>query len=244
MTQRFQNILLLGRPASGKSEFIDYMKQQSDADRAAKYHIGAFKEMDDFPWLWQKFMEDNVWEAAGYPRQYSFGGSNPGLNQEGAPLFDFCMAKFNAEYAAFCQSQPDFHTSGQTLFIEFARGGPEAYAKALYQLSPEILKRSVILFVLVSYEESCRRNNARYQEKLKHSILAHKCHDETMSIFYKTHDWLELTRNQEVGHLTVHGVQLPFATMHNEPELTDPVLLDRRYGPALQRLWEAAHGSV
>ncbi len=55
MSQLFQNILLLGRPASGKSEFIDFMKQVSDTDRASKYHIGKFKEMDDFPWIWEKF---------------------------------------------------------------------------------------------------------------------------------------------------------------------------------------------
>ena len=95
MGRIFENLLLLGRPASGKSEFIDFMKRVPETDRAAKYHIGRFEELDDFPWIWQKFMEDNMWEAAGYPRRFSFGGANPGLAKEGGALFDFCIKKFN-----------------------------------------------------------------------------------------------------------------------------------------------------
>jgi hypothetical protein len=243
MSQLFQNILLLGRPASGKSEFIDFMKNVNDADRAAKYHIGKFKEMDDFPWIWEKFMEDHIWEKAGYPRLYSFGGDNPGLSKEGGPLFDFCMGKFNAEYEKQYQKNDSFYKDG-TLIVEFARGGDNAYAKALAQLSPEILKKSAILFVLVSYDESCRRNNARYQEKLQHSILAHKVPDDTMSTFYQIHDWLELTHNKLDGYVTANGVKVPFVTMNNEPELTDPVQLDERYGKALKRLKELANATL
>lgn len=243
MSQLFENILLLGRPASGKSEFIDFMKQVSDADRASKYRIGKFTEMDDFPWIWDKFMEDNILESAGYPRLYSFGGDNPGLKAEGGPLFDFCLAKFNAEYASRYQNNAEFYKDG-TLIIEFARGGDNAYAKALALLSPEILKKSAILFVLVSHEESCRRNNARYQEKLQHSILAHKVPDETMETFYKIHDWLALTQHRPDGHVTANGIQVPFVTMSNEPELSDPAQLDQRYGQALRRLEELRHGAL
>src|SRR3990167_414818 len=174
----FENLLLLGRPASGKSEFIDFMKKVDDEKRAKRYHFGPFEELDDFPWIWEK------------------------------------------------------------LFIEFARGGKDAYQKALNVLSPEILKKAAILFVLVSYEESCRRNEARYREKLQHSILAHKVPDETMQNFYQTHDWLTLTKGQESGYLTIQATKIPFVTMKNEPELTDSALLDKRYHAALQNLWE------
>lgn len=237
MTQTFDNILLLGRPASGKSEFIDFIKKIPDPKRAAEYHIGAFKEIDDFPWLWEKFMEDNIWEKAGYERRYSFAGDNPGLNEKGARLFDFCLAKFNAEVAKHYLANENFYRDG-TLFLEFSRGGEGAYSHALSKLSPAILKQSVILFVLVSYEESLRRNEARYQEKLQHSVLAHKVPDLTMQLYYQTHDWLSLTKNQPSGLLAVQGIQVPFATMNNEPEITDAVLLGRRYGKALDQLWD------
>lgn len=237
MTNTFDNILLLGRPASGKSEFIDFVKKTPDPERASKYHIGAFKEIDDFPWLWEKFMEDNIWEKAGYERRYSFAGDNPGLNEKGATLFDFCLAKFNAEYAKQYLANENFYHDG-TLFLEFSRGGDTAYGHALNKLSPEILKRSVILFVLVSYEESLRRNEVRYQEKLQHSVLAHKVPDLTMQLYYQTHDWLDLTKNKPSGLLTVQGIQVPFVTMNNEPEITEAVLLDQRYGKALDQLWD------
>lgn len=243
MSRTFENLLLLGRPASGKSEFIDFMKHVPAEERAARYHIGAFKEMDDFPWIWEKFMEDNLWEAAGYPRRFSFGGDNPGMSKDGGALFDFCMQKFNAEHQKHYTNNPEFYRDG-TLIIEFARGGAEAYAKALHQLSPEILKRSAILFILVSYEESCRRNDARYQEKLQHSILAHKVPDEALQTFYQTHDWLQLTDHQPSGHLRVGGLSIPFVTMPNEPELTAHPPLADRYGTALRRLMELTHAPV
>ena len=241
--QTFDNILLLARPASGKSELIDFLKKTPDSERANKYHIGSIKEMDDFPWIWQKFMEDNIWEAAGYERRYSFGGDNPGMSKQGEPLLGFCIQKFNVEHEKFQKENRDFFKTG-TLFLEFARGNEKAFEKPLNQLSPEILKNSVILFVLVSYKESCRRNEARYQEKLQHSILAHKVPDETMKLFYQTHDWLELTENKTCGYLEIQKTKVPFVTVDNEIEPITREDYAKRYGPALRNLMELKNARV
>lgn len=243
MHSTFDNILLLGRPASGKSEFIDFMKHLPAAERAAQYHVGAFEEMDDFPWIWEKFMEDNLWEAAGYPRRYSSGGDNPGMMPEGGPLFDFCLQKFNQEFERRLTAQPEFFPQS-TLFIEFARGGQNAYQRALAALSPAILQRACILFVLVSYPESCRRNDARYQAQLKHSVLAHKVPDATMAAFYQTHDWLELTHQQPQGYLPVNGVRVPYVTVDNEIEPRTPAAYAARYGDPLRKLMGLRNGTV
>lgn len=241
MKNKFDHIILLGRPAGGKSEFIDFIKDPSDADRVDKYHIGPFESVDDFVWLWEKFLEDDIWEKIGYPRIYSIkDAENRGLSAEGAPLLDFCMERFNVEVQKKYLSRPEFY-SEKTLFIEFSRGGSRAYRDALSRLSKEILGKAAILYIRVSYQESWRRNIARYEEKLKHSILAHMCLKPTMEMYYKTDDWDEYTGGKDSGALDINGVSVPFVTVFNEPESTDPVVLDRRYGPQLNKLWELYH---
>lgn len=224
----FKTLILLGRPASGKSEFIDFIKQLPAAERARDFHIGTFVELDDFVWLWEKFVEDDLWEAAGHARPFSRREGHGYALTDGA-LLDFCLARFNAASAQ--------HAHAETVFIEFARGaGDGGYRHALARLSDEILREAAILFIYASYEEACRRNEARYQEKLKHSILAHKVPPTDMARFGKDIDWLELTRQQSQGRIAVRQWQVPFVTISNEPELTDPTALRQRYHAALVAL--------
>ena len=58
----FDIIILLGRPASGKSEVIDYLKKTSVEERLRRFHMGKFEEIDDFPMLWTWFEEDAILE--------------------------------------------------------------------------------------------------------------------------------------------------------------------------------------
>lgn len=226
----FKNIILLGRPASGKSEFIDFFKKLPEKMRAQEYHIGPFVELDDFLWLWEKFVEDDAWEAAGHPRRFSKREGHGYVMTGDARLLDFCLARFNAEFA----KQP----KDKTVFVEFARGAADGgYAHALSRLSDDILKEAVIVFIYASYEEACRRNEARYQEKLKHSVLAHKVPPEDMVRFGREIDWLAITGEKAGGTLTVRGHAVPFVTMNNEPELKpDNPDLALRYKTALDEL--------
>lgn len=230
MTSTFENLLVLGRPAGGKSEFIDYLHNTPDDQRAKRYHIGIFEILDDFIWIWEKFEEDDLWEKTSKGRIFSQKcGENYGLVD--GTLFTFMMERFNVEV-------PKKYRKEQTLLIEFSRGGENGYREALNLLSPEVLKKAAILYIQVSFEESWRRNVARYEEKLKHSILAHMVPRETMEKFYKVDDWKELTGEKETGYIECHGIKVPFVTMLNEPESTDPEVLDLRYGSALKRLMQ------
>ena len=56
----FNIILLIARPGAGKSEIIDYLKQTPLEERISRYHVGKFKEIDDFPMLWTWFEEDEI----------------------------------------------------------------------------------------------------------------------------------------------------------------------------------------
>lgn len=239
MSDLFQHLLVLGRPACGKSEFIDFLKHAPDAMRRRRLHIDRFEEVDDFPWLWEKFQEDAIWEKAGYERLYTqeYMPGNPGMAPKGAKLFDWCMHKFNDVIARQYLGRPEFYRD-TTLLIEFSRGGANGFGRALGTLSPEILERAAIFYIRVSREESWRRNVARYQEKLKHSILAHMVPRETYDYFYDTNDWDELTGGRIAGRLDIGGLSVPFVSMNNEPESTDLAVLEERYAGALGRLWQ------
>jgi hypothetical protein len=239
MSDIFKHLLVLGRPACGKSEFIDFLKHSPEEMRRSRLHIGRFEEVDDFPWLWEKFLDDAIWEKAGYERLYTreYMPGNPGMAPEGAKLFDWCMHKFNEVIEQQYLSREDFYRDS-TLLIEFSRGGADGFRKALGVLDRKILQPAGIFYIQVSREESWRRNVARYQEKLKHSILAHMVPKETYDFFYDASDWELLTQGRPAGWLEIHGLGVPFVTMNNEPESTDPVVLEERYAAALGRLWE------
>jgi hypothetical protein len=238
MSDIFQHLFVLGRPACGKSEFIDFLKHSSDDMRRRRLHIGRFEEVDDFPWLWEKFQEDALWEKAGYERLYTheYMPGNPGMAPRGAKLFDWCMHKFNDVIGGQYLPRDDFYRDS-TLLIEFSRGGNNGFGRALGMLAPEILAPAAIFYIHVSREESWRRNVARYQEKLKHSILAHMVPRETYDYFYDVNDWEAITGGQPSGWIDVNTVAVPFVSMNNEPESTDPAVLERRYGAALETLW-------
>lgn len=225
----FRKLILLGRPASGKSEFIDFLKNTPEKDRMERYHIGPFKELDDFLWLWEKFVEDDLLEEIGYLRRYSKVADH-GYVVSDEELLNLCFAKFNHEV-------PKMTTTEGTLFIEFSRGSSDGgYRHALNRLSDEVLQESAILFLWNTYEESCRRNDARFQEKLKHTVLAHKVPEEDMIRFGQNIDWLDLTQEKPKGFLEIRSHKIPFVTMNNMPELTERKSLDLRYKTALDQL--------
>lgn len=229
----FKKLILLGRPASGKSEFIDFLKQTPEKERMQRYHIGPFKELDDFLWLWEKFVEDDLWEKAGHRRRYSKTAEH-GYVVTDATLLDLCLEKFNHEVPKGTQTEG-------TLFIEFSRGaGDGGYRHALNRLSDEVLSDAAVLFLWNTYEESVRRNEARFQEKLKHTVLAHKVPEEDMVRFGKEIDWLDLTGGRASGTLQVRRNIIPFVTMENMPELTERKPLEERYQKALDRLLQLA----
>jgi hypothetical protein len=56
----FPILILIGRPASGKSEIIDFLIKMPNRDRISNYRIATLDVIDDFPMLWTWFEEDNI----------------------------------------------------------------------------------------------------------------------------------------------------------------------------------------
>jgi thymidylate kinase len=234
--ETFEVLLLLGRPASGKSEFIDFLGSCLVEERARSLHIAPYRVIDDFPLLWEKFEEDDLWERLGRRRLFSKRcNGNYAVADDG--IWSFLIEKIN-RYGTPVVTSPHAGER-QTLIIEFARGGATGYADALARLSPRIVERAAILYVSVSFEESWRRNIARYDERKRAGILTHSVPREEMERTYGTDDWDTLA-GEELGTLEINGRRIPYACLLNEPESTDPVVLGNRYrrtlGP-LYALW-------
>jgi hypothetical protein len=230
----FDHLFVLGRPAGGKSEFIDFMKRLPDGERAATFGIGRFDEIDDFPWLWNACVDDDAREARGEARLIS-ERSPEGYNITAPGFRGSLVDRFNAAISEQYLSNPAFYDEG-TLLIEFARGRDDGFRESLDRFRPQILGRAAILYINVSFEESYRRNSSRYKPGQEESILFHKVPDRDMLGFFRTNDWDEMTAGAPDGWLKVGSVRVPFVSMNNEPESTDPAVLRERYARALGRL--------
>ena len=62
--------LITACSVAGKSEIIDYLKR-AEISRRARFHIGPFVELDDFPMLWTWFEEDRLLARMGHPRLHT-----------------------------------------------------------------------------------------------------------------------------------------------------------------------------
>jgi len=232
----FEHLFVLGRPAGGKSEFIDFMKKVSDQDRAAHFGIGRFEEVDDFPWLWEACLDDDARENRGEARGIS-ERTPEGYNITRPKFRGSLVNRFNGTIATKYLANPAFYDGG-TLLIEFARGQPDGFRESLERFDPDILRRGAILYINVSFEESYRRNSARYKKGQEESTLFHKVPDRDMFGFFLHNDWDEMTGGRPDGRIDLAGVSVPFVSMPNEPESSDPGVLRERYSQALGRLMD------
>jgi hypothetical protein len=231
MSDIFHTILLTARPAAGKSEVIDFLKKLPAADRRARFHCGEIVEIDDFPYIWEKFEEDRILEQSGRERLWT----DKKLYFKDEWAWDFFLQKMNVAFEKHVAGGD----TGRTVLFEFARGGSDGIAHALDVVSPEVLKRAGILYIKVSYEESVRKNRRRFKPELAHSILYHSLPDDKMERYYKETDWQKLAP-ELAGTITRQDVKVPYSVLVNEPEVTDD---PRKLGPALEaalnQLWSA-----
>jgi hypothetical protein len=229
--ERFETIILIGRPAAGKSEVIDFLRKTGEAERAKRFHIGPFSEIDDFPFVWETFEIDDLLERLGQPRafttsDYYFTGDH---------LWNLFIERINLEFQKRLAREPGFTTS-ETVLVEFSRGGPHGFAEAFSHLADEIVSRAGIVYINVSYEESVRKNRRRFDPSRADSSLYHSLPDAKMEFYYRTNDWEELCGGRKSGRIPIRGRDVPFVVFDNEPEKTDD---PAKLGPALEQTFAA-----
>jgi hypothetical protein len=216
--ERFPIVLLIGRPAAGKSEVIDFLKRTPVEERLARFGIGEFEEIDDFVYVWDTFENDDILQKHGRERiltddKYYFKDNF---------VWDLFIEKINLAYQKKVAEKTDYHDS-KTTVIEFARGGSNGFEEAFSYLSDDILKKAVIIYIKVSYTESCRRNDKRKRKNLEHSILYHSLPQEKMDFYYKENDWEKLTKD-DPDYIHFKNYKIPYVEFVNEPEKTDDVV--------------------
>jgi hypothetical protein len=237
----FDIVILLGRPASGKSEVIDYLKKTSVEERIERFHIGKFEEIDDFPMLWTWFEEDAILEKImKKPRMHT--------DKDGYFLHEYqwnlLIERISLDYSKKLRDLPDYHRQCTSL-IEFSRGSEHGgYRAAFPHLSEDIVKKAAIIYIDVSYEESKRKNRRRFNPAKPDSILEHGLPDEKLERLYREVDWESISAN-DPNFTEIKGHKVPYVIFHNEPEITDkPEQLGNHLQEITGKLWELYRPTV
>jgi hypothetical protein len=232
----FDVLILTGRPASGKSEIIDFLTYLPDHVRRERFHIGRFDVLDDFPMLWTWFEEDDLLsEKFSLPRLHT--------NEQGyfknRELWHLLIERLNLDYEKLLRDDPSYHAHS-TCLIEFSRGAEHGgYAEAFAHLSTKVLQRAAIVYVRVSFEESLRKNRLRFNPDKPDSILEHGLSDTKMDRLYREDDFASIASGDS-GHIEIRGQRVPFVVFPNEDDVTTgkPEQLAARLDAVLGELWK------
>lgn len=241
MLSTFQTIILIGRPAAGKSEVIDFLKKTPLEERRRRFHVGEFHEIDDFPMLWAWFEEDAILEKVmKKPRMMT--------DADGYFLHDYqwhlLIERISLDYSKFLrdhEGDPD----PPTAILEFSRGSEHGgFREAFQHLSEPILRTGVILYINVPYEESLYRNQRRFNPQRPDSILEHGLPDSKLERLYKDSDWEEIS-SADPSFIEIKGYKIPCAIFENEPEKTDdPAKIAPHLEEVTARLWKLKYGGI
>ncbi len=230
----FEILLLIARPAAGKSEIIDHIKKTPLPERLHLFHIGEFDEIDDFPMLWTWFEEDAILSRLGHPRLHT-DEDNFFLYDY---LWDLLIERICLEYHKKTRNDPHYHAH-KTAIIEFSRGKEHGgYRRAFQHLSQDVLEKMAILYVNVSWEESLRKNRKRFNPERPDSILEHALPDSKLETLYRYTDWEEISAG-DPSYITIQGQQVPYVVFENEDDVTTQQgpALTRRLNETLGHLW-------
>jgi hypothetical protein len=232
---KFDILILNARPASGKSEVIDYLTRTPPKERAKRFHVGEFETIDDFPMLWAWFEEDAILAEMGHPRLHTDESNSFNWTY----LWDVLVRRLCMEYQKKIGEDPNYHDK-TTALIEFSRGAQHGgYQRAYEHLSQAVAERAAILYINVSWEESFRKNRKRFNPDRPYSILEHGLSDENLEFLYKEDDWEKVSAG-DPQFITIQGVGVPYAVFENEDDVTTERgdALGERLEETLGRLWE------
>ncbi len=231
----FDILVLIARPAAGKSEIIDFLKRTSLEDRRDQFHLGKLDEIDDFPMLWTWFEEDALLERMGHPRLHT-DADGYFLHQY---MWDLLIERMGLEYQKRMRDVSSY-TGDYSTLLEFSRGSEHGgYHSAFDHFSPEMLSKMSVLYIDVPWEESLRKNRKRFNPDKPDSILEHALPDTKLERLYKETDWPSFS-SPDPTHLVVKGVRIPYVVFENQDDVTSQKekALESRLRDRLNTLWD------
>ncbi len=228
----FPILILNARPAAGKSEILHALKTTPVEERIARFHIGPLHILDDFPMIWAWFEEDHLLETVFHQPRLHTDADGYFLTTD---LWHLLIQRLSLEYEKWRRDTPE----GHTVVLEFSRGGEHGGYEAAYKhLSREILSLAACLYVDVTYEESLRKNRARFNPERPDSILEHGLPDEKLERLYRQDDWSSFSSG-DPQYLSLQDIQVPYVNFENADDVTSNggEALHQRLEERLATLW-------
>ena len=139
-------------------------------------------------------------EARGEPRLVS-ERTPEGYNITRPKFRGSLVDRFNEAIAAELPRQPGVLRRRARCSSSSRAASDDGFRESLERFDPDILRRGAILYIKVSFEESFRRNSARYKPGQEESILFHKVPDRDMLGFFRDNDWAAITGGAPDGWL-------------------------------------------
>ena len=236
----FPILLLIARPAAGKSEIIKFLYDLDPVDRKKNFHLGKLKVIDDFPFLWRWFEEDHILSKMNKERLFT--------DEEGyfkyIHQWDLLINLINLEYEKFLRKEEK--TDKYSVILEFSRGKEHGgYDRALPILSDKILNKLSILYINVPWSESLRKNRKRFNPDKPDSILEHGIPDKKLEHMYSECDFFELADKDDL-FISIRNKNVPYTIFDNEDDVTTEYkpALRNRLKDCLSVLWENQSNSM
>jgi hypothetical protein len=229
----FDILFLVARPAAGKSEIVDFLKRTKEQERAVRFYVGEFVELDDFPMLWAWFEEDRILTDMGYPRLHTDDQEHFAYPY----LWNVLIRRLALEYQKLMRDRED--DKDLTTIVEFSRGSSHGgYWEAFQHFPEEMLQRGAIMYIQVSWEESLRKNRRRFNPDKPDSVLEHGLPDTKLEQLYRHTDW-DAFVSDDPEYVNVNGIPVPYFVFENEDDVTTArgERLGQRLEQVLGDLW-------
>ncbi len=235
VNNHFPVLILIGRPASGKSEIVEFLKQTPKPERERRFRVASLDILDDFPILWSWFEEDDILsKRLGQPRLHT----DERYYFKHTYLWHVLIKRLGLEYEKRLVSGNHYHDRTTTI-VEFSRGSEHGgYTEAFKHLPVHLLERASIVYVNVSFNESLRKNRLRFNPDDPGSILEHSLPDEKIEVLYRRDDWTEFSSSDQ-HYIDLGSVRVPYVVFENEDDVTTGSRdrLGARLESVLYRLW-------